>query len=408
MGDRAAVDTLRRNVRLAIFAHAISVLGDRMVAVALAFAALEVGGGAAGVGAVLASASIASVATVLFGGVVADRLPRRRVMVTADLARVVTQGTMALLLISGEAHLWMLAALAACAGVASGFFNPAVTGLLPSFVPPADLQRVNGLRATAVAAGEIVGPILGGVLVAASGAGVAIDVDAVTFGCSALALLALRLAPGTAPATATRFLHELRGGWAAFSSRRWVWTFVLYFGISNAMWGAWSALGPVIAARALGGPQAWGLVLSTMGVGTLIGGIVATRIDPRRPLVAVALAEGAFALPLAALAIGGPVALIATAALISGVGMMVGMSVWESTLQRQIPPDTISRVSSYDWFGSFIAYPLGLALWAPIAALIGIATALSIAFAIMALAITALLWLPDTRRLPAEAASNKA
>jgi predicted MFS family arabinose efflux permease len=396
-----------RNVRLAVFAHAISVLGDRMVAVALAFAALEVGGGAAGVGLVLASASVASVGTVLLGGVIADRLPRRRIMVTADLVRVGTQGAMAVLLLTGDAELWMLAALAGCSGIATGFFNPAVTGLLPSFVDAADLQRVNGLRATAVSVGEIAGPALAGVLVAAFGAGVAIGVDALTFACSAVALVALRLSPEPGRERAGSFVADLRDGWTAFSSRRWVWTFVVYFGVSNLMWGAWAALGPVIAARSLGGAQAWGLILSVMGAGTLVGGAIATRVDPRRPLIAVALAEGAFALPLAGLAVGGPSVLIAAAAFASGAGMMIGMSVWESTLQRQIPADAISRVSSYDWFGSYAAYPIGLALWAPIAAITGVQTALWAAFGLMALAIAALLWLPDTRRLPREPAISE-
>jgi MFS family permease len=163
----------------------------------------------------------------------------------------------------------------------------------------------------------------------------------------------------------------------------------------------------VIAARSLGGAQAWGLILSVMGAGTLVGGAIATRVDPRRPLIAVALAEGAFALPLAGLAVGGPSVLIAAAAFASGAGMMIGMSVWETTLQRQIPADAISRVSSYDWFGSYAAYPIGLALWAPIAAITGVQTALWAAFGLMALAIAALLWLPDTRRLPREPAISE-
>lgn len=123
---------------------------------------LEVGGSATSVGLVLAAATVPLVASVLAGGVVADRLSRRTVMLTADLLRVATQGTMAALLIAGVAEVWMLAALAALAGVGTGFFGPASTGLLPELVPPEKLQQANALRSAAVSAGEIVGPLVAG------------------------------------------------------------------------------------------------------------------------------------------------------------------------------------------------------------------------------------------------------
>ncbi|MGH2823981.1 MAG: MFS transporter, partial [Thermoleophilaceae bacterium] len=125
----------------------------------------------------------------------------------------------------------------------------------------------------------------------------------------------------------------------------------------------------------------------------------ATRAKPRRPLVLVGLTEGLFVLPVAFLAAGTPVALLACGAFLSGVGLMMGMSVWESTLQRLIPAGSLSRVSSYDWFGSYAFYPLGLAIWGPVAAAIGTTTALWLAFALLLASIAALLALPDTRRL---------
>ena len=155
------------------------------------------------------------------------------------------------------------------------------------------------------------------------------------------------------------FVADLREGWVAFRSRRWVWTFVLYFAIVNLLWGAWGALGPVVADRDLGGAAAWGTVLAAMGVGALAGSLLATRVKPRRPLVFVALTDGLFALPLAFLAAAPPVPLIACGALLSGAGMALAISVWESTLQRHIPGESLSRVSSYDWFGSLAFYPLG-------------------------------------------------
>jgi MFS family permease len=390
----------QREFRLLFLGQAVSVFGDRMVAVALAFAVLEVGGSASDVGLVLASSTLSLAACVLIGGVIADRISRRAVMVGADLVRVASQAAIAALLIADAAEVWSIALLAAVTGAATGFFSPASTGLLPAIVLPDELQPANALRATARSTGEILGPLIAGVLVAAAGPGWAFAVDAGTFAVSA-ALLAWLHLPAHVAREAASFVDDLREGWQAFRSRTWVWTFVAYFAIGNMLWGAWSALGPVVAERDLGGAAAWGTVLAAIGVGALAGSLLATRARPRRPLVLVALMEGLFGLPLAILAAAAPVPLLACAAFLSGVGLMLGMSVWESTLQRHIPADSLSRVSSYDWFGSMAFYPLGLAIWGPVAAAIGIATSLWVAFGLFATAVLSLLAIPDIRRLPA-------
>ncbi|HEY6761484.1 MAG TPA: MFS transporter [Baekduia sp.] len=396
-----SLDVLRgRDFRLLFSGQAVSVLGDRMVAVALAFAVLEVGGSTADVGLVLAAGVFPLLGTVLVGGVVADRVSRRAVMVVADLVRVASQGTMAALLIGGVAEVWMLALLAGVTGAATGFFSPASTGLLTEVVPAERLQPANALRSSAVSMGEIVGPLAAGVLVAAAGAGWAIAADAATFAVSAACLLLLRV-PARAVARSTSFVADLREGWVAFRSRRWVWAVVAYFAIANLLWGAWSALGPVVAARDLGGAAAWGTVLAAMGVGALLGSLLATQVNPRRPLVFVALMDGLFALPLGFLAAAPPVALLACGALLAGAGMMLAISVWESTLQRHVPGESLSRVSSYDWFGSLAFSPLGLAIWGPVAAAIGISVSLWLAFGLSVAAIAALLSVPDVRHLPA-------
>jgi predicted MFS family arabinose efflux permease len=290
-------------------------------------------------------------------------------------------------------------------GAATGFFNPASTGLLPEVVPPDELQPANALRATAVSTGEIVGPLLAGVLVAAAGAGWAMAVDAATFAVSAVCLWRLRV-PSRVVHAGASFLSDLRDGWDAFRARRWVWSFTVYFAIVNMLWGAWSALGPVVADRDLGGAAAWGVVLGSVGVGALCGSLLATRARPGRPLVLVAFTEAFFALPLAFLAAGAPAALLACGAFLSGAGMMLGMSVWESTLQRNVPAESLSRVSSYDWFGSFAFYPLGLAVWGPVAGAIGISTALWLAFGLFVALIAAQLAVPDTRRMRTRSAKT--
>jgi hypothetical protein len=170
------------------------------------------------------------------------------------------------------------------------------------------------------------------------------------------------------------------------------------------LWGAWSVLGPVVADRDLGGAAAWGTVLASMGVGGLVGGVLAIRLQPERPLRAAAIAYALFSLPLAFLAAGAPVPLLAFATAFSGGGLMFGNSVWEATLQRLIPAEALSRVSSYDWFGALVFTPFGFAVWGPVAVALGIHEALWLAFALQAVSALALLSIPDVRRVRVETA----
>lgn len=393
-------------LRLLLGAQAVSVLGDRMMTVALPFAVLEVGGSATEVGLVLAASVAPLVLGVLVGGAVGDRSSRRAVMIAADLVRLASQAAMAVLLLTGAAEVWSLALLAGVLGAGMGFFNPAATGLLPELVPAAELQPANALRWTGVGLAEIGGPAVAGLIVAGAGAGWAVAVDAATFAVSAACLAAIRV-PGRVRASTTSFLADLREGWTAFRARRWVWSAVAYFAVANTLWAAWATLGPVVADRELGGADVWGLVVGATGVGGLVGSVLAVRIDPARPLVVVALTEGLFALPLAFLAAGAPPVLLAVGTFASGVGMMLGMTVWESTLQRRVPGETLSRVVSYDWFASTAGAPVGRLLWAPVAGVLGFAGALWAAFGLMVGAAAVLLSLPDVRGLRRDAGGER-
>lgn len=395
----------QRDFRLLFCGQAVSVLGDRMVAVALAFAVLELGGSASAVGLVLACRTLPLVGCLLIGGVVADRTSRRAVMVAADLVRLASHGVLAALLIAGAAEVWIVALLAGVAGAATGFFMPASTGLLPSIVAPDRLQQANGLRATAMATGEIAGPAIAGVLVASAGAGWAIGVDAATFGVSAVFLARLRL-PARVARAAGSFLADVREGWTEVRTRTWVWTFVASASAGNMLSGAWSVLGPVVADRDLGGAAAWGAVLAMLGVGAMIGGVVAIRIRPRRPLVVSMLAASVMCVPFALLASGVSAPIVALGATLYGGGLFLSNALWESTLQRHIPDESLSRVSSYDWFGSLAFQPLGMAIWGPIAAGIGIETSLWLATGLWLVTILSVFAVPDVRHLPAGPAAD--
>jgi predicted MFS family arabinose efflux permease len=338
------------------------------------------------------------VACLLAGGVVADRRSHRRVMIGTDLVRLVSQGLLGVLLVSGAARLWEVAALQAVLGAASGFFNPASSGLVPMVASAGRLQEANALRGMAVAGGGVVGPALGGVLVAAVGAGEALLLDAATYAASAVLLARVRVAaaPGREPAS---FVADLREGWTEVRSRTWVRTILAGFSLANCATAAFTVLGPVVARRTLGGVGAWAAILACRGIGDVLGGVAALRLRPRRPLLVAVVACALAAGPTLLLAVPAPVAAIAAAAVVAGVGIFLFQALWETALQRHVPLDALSRVSAYDWFGSLVFAPLGLAIVGPVAAGLGTEATLWAAGAVELVAIVALVAVRDIRRL---------
>ena len=368
-----------REFRLLFSGQAISLVGDGMLTIALAFAALDLTGSVADVGLLLAASRAPLLLTVLAGGVVADRASRRSLMVGADLVRMGALAVAGALLIGGDARIWQLAVLLAVFGTAGGFFYPASTGLLPLIVPPEELQQANALRGLSQSAGIVIGPALAGVIIATASPGWAIAADAVTFAVSAATLAQLRLPPRLRPPR-QRFLRDLADGWHEVTSRTWLWATILVMGAgANVFTAAVTTLGPGIARRDLGGASAWAVVATALGAGAVLGGVLVLRLRPGRPLVAANLAWALVCLPDFLLASVAPVPAIAGAALLSGVGIAIGSALWETTLQRNVPQAALSRVSSYDWFGSLAFNPLGLALMGPLAVAIGTRATLLIA-----------------------------
>jgi MFS family permease len=369
---RSAAVLRERGFRRLFLARASSLLGDGLVGVALAFAVLEVDGSPAALGIVLAARTVPFAALLLVGGVVADRLPRQRLMVAADLLRAFAQGLTAILLIAGTAELWELAALSALAGVGQAFFIPASTGLITQTVPRGQLQEANALLALTQSTLAVGGPVIAGILVATTGPGEALAVDAATFLVSAwfLAGLSLDLPPSSRPAAA--FLHDLRDGWREFRSRTWLWVDGLFSALGNMLVGApTQVLGPVIAARELGGAAAWATIAAGMGAGAVLGGLAALQLRPARPLVTGVSALIFFGLPAALLAIPAPTLVIAAGAVLSFAGLALFNTLFETTLQREVPAEALSRVASIDWMLSLGLAPIGYALVGPVSDTLG-------------------------------------
>ena len=382
-----------RDFRLFFTGYVVSLVGAAMVPVALTFGVLERGGNAGEVGEVLAAETVPLLVLLLFGGVIADRFSRRAAMIGADVARFVSEGLLAGLVLSGSPPLWVFMVLAGVLGAGQAFFNPALTGLMPQLVPPGLLQQANALRGMAMSGGQVAGPALAGVIVAVGGPGWAFGVDALTYAVSGYCLLRVRIPAGPRPPR-QRMWSEFAAGWSEFRSRSWLWLFVTQFASFNLFaYAPFMVLGAVLAHERLGGAAAWGVILAALGAGNVLGALVMVRVHPRRPLVVSALGSVPFALPLACIALGAGTAVIAICAGVAGAALSVGDTLWETTLQQQVPADVLSRVSSYDWLGSLAFVPLGYAAAGTLGVALGIRTALLAGAALMLITCLAV-WRP--------------
>ena len=361
-----------RQFRRYFVGQATSWLGDGLLPVAISFAVLDLTGSASDLGLVLAARLVPVALLVLAGGVWADRLPRQWVMVGSDVVRGATQALLAVLLLTDRAELWHLLVLQAVYGGAEAFWRPASTALLPSIVRPRELQQANAVLAVTVNGSYTVGPAVAGLLVALSGPGVAIAVDAATFAVSTAALVTLRVPPLERPAEKTTFVAELREGWGEFASRAWLWVVVAWASVFLLLVvGPLHVLGPVVADRDLGGAADWGLIAASAGLGVIVGSIAAGRLRPARPMsLAVVLGSGS-ALLAVSLALALPVVAIAAAAFVEGVGHGMFEVIWVTALQQRVAPRALARVSAYDALGSFVFMPLGLAVAGPAAEAFG-------------------------------------
>jgi hypothetical protein len=388
-----------REFRLFFVGRTTSVLGSAMALVALSFAVLDEGRPVSDVGYVAGAGTLPMVVFLLYGGAVADRFPRRAVMVGADLARCVCDLVLAGLLLTGKPALSVIMLLSGLLGLGSAFFTPALTGLVPVLASGEHLQAANALIGVAESTGQVVGPAMAGVVVAAGGAGWAIAIDGATYAVSALCLANLHL--GRQPrAPREPMVTQLRAGWREFCSRTWLWAIVAQFGLfSLVVYGPFIVLGAGVADTRLGGAAAWGTILTGYAVGSVLGGLAVLRLHPRRPLVTATLGTFGFAAPMALLALGAPAGWTAAAAAVSGAGIAVFGALWATTLQQQVPPAVLSRVSAYDWLGGAALAPVGFVVAGPVAGVLGVSTALWLGAGWTVVGSSVVLALPSIRKL---------
>jgi hypothetical protein len=402
---RAPQALLDRNLVLITSAMTISALGSNMAQIALAFAVLRIGS-ATDLGLVLLAREIPMVVFLLAGGVWADRISRKHLLVGGYVLMGACQAVTAALFLGHDAQVWAVAALQVGFGVANAFTRPANIGLVPQAVSAEHLQSANAYVDLGRSTMRIAGPALGGVIVVATNPGWALAADAASFFVGAALLFQLQLRAGVVRVR-QHILHELREGWSEFTARSWVWMMVSSFGFFQlSLFPAMLVLGPVVALRHLGGADAWGLILAFQAVGSVAGGLIALRVRPARPLLTCALVVLPTSAFLALLAAVHSTWVLASVGFVMSLGLTCSDIFWQTTFQQRIPEHLLSRLSSFDWFGSIVFNPIGYALIGPVAGAVGVAAALYGSAAMNGGVTLALLSAPSIREMRAETAEE--
>ncbi|MFE9319661.1 MFS transporter [Nocardia sp. NPDC052278] len=367
----------------------ISLLGSAMTPVALALAVLAASGQLGDLGFVLTAQLAPHLALLLVGGVLADRFPRRIVLTTANLGAGLTQAAVAAVLLTGHYSLPVVVGLELVNGALEAFAAPALRGIVPELVSADALQRANSLLSGTKNATKILGPTTAGILVASVGGGWAIAMDALTFLIAAGLLSRLPMNTPTPAAKAGGLLADMRDGWHAFRSIRWVWTTTLSFCLINLFaTGVWQIVGPALT-KHREGPAAWGLVLGVRALGLVAMSALMYRYAPRHLLRAGHLVAAFGGSALLALGLGAGLPWLLICAFVTGMGFTAVGTAWDVSVQKHVPRHLLSRVASYSDLFSFAAIPLGQLLAGPAAGRWGaehIALCSGVGFAVAALA----------------------
>jgi MFS family permease len=359
---RQALRPLReRNFAWFFASQFVNIAGSMMASVALAFAILEISDSAGAIGQVLAARTIPMIIFLLWGGVIADRISRALIIRASNLMSALTQGTVAYLVLSGHADLWMIIVLEAINGTTASVSLPAMDGLVPQLVPREQLQHANVLLSMSRGVLAILGPSTAALLVVTAGPGWALAADASTW-LVAAALMVKVTIPARKPredAAPPSTIRELREGWEVFTGNRWLWIVVSAFCVLNAIHnGALFTLGPALAKQTIGA-DGWGYALSAEAFGLLAMTIVLLRVRIRKPLLSGMIGISLLSIPLVMYGLDPAVVPLVIVMFVSGAGIQVFSIGWDLAMQENIDEAVLSRAYAYDSVGSFVAMPVG-------------------------------------------------
>jgi MFS family permease len=306
-------------------------------------------------------------------GAVADRFGRRRVMLTADALRCAAQASLAAAVFAGRPALWVFVLLASLVGTGEAFFTPAMDALTVGVAPRDQLGNANALYALATSATRIAGPVLGGLLIALTGPGVVVAADAASYAVSVLALGLIRVPPAAGKRRKRQPLwRDMAEGWAEFRSRTWLWATTVQFAFFNLItWAPWMLLGPVMGRAYLGGAAVWGAIMGVQGAGAIAAGLLSLGRRPRRPIIVATIGTFCYALPDVPMALHASAVWVAAAAFCCGAGSAVFSTFYSTTLQQQVPPELLARVSALSIFPAYGIGVIGYAIDGPLAAAFG-------------------------------------
>lgn len=388
-----------RNLFLARF---LTVLGNSIAPVALAFAVLDMGGSAADLGLVVAARSIFNVAFLLFGGVLADRYSRSLVLFSSSAVAALSQGVVAWLVLEGMATIPLLVLLGTVNGAAAGIALPASSALVPQTVPSPTLRQANAFIQVGIYIGTVFGASFGGVLTSAVGPGWGLAVDALGFAAAAPLYRCIRISYQPVDAPGNLWL-DLRDGWREFTARAWVWAVVAQFAVVNAAFtGMVMVLGPVIADASFGRTR-WGMMIAAQSIGLILGSCVALRWRPQRAMFIGVMLVALCAVPVLQLATGATALALMGGFCLAGAGFGQFGVVWAHALQTHIPRDRLARVYAYDAMGSFVAIPVGELAAGPLAIRYGNSAVLLCCAAAVVIATVATSLVPAIRQLKSNA-----
>jgi MFS family permease len=379
----------------------VSLVGDGVYFVALAWQVYDLSGSPTALSIVGVAWTLPLALFVLLGGVVTDRVERRRVMIAADLVRAFAVAVIGILSVTGVVELWHLVVMAAVFGTGEAFFGPAFSSIVPQIVPRELLLQANALDQFVRPLGfMLLGPALGGLIVATLGPGEAFLLDAVTFLVSALALALLRprpLAPREGPSS---LLRDLREGFTFVRTRPWLWATLVAAAIFLlAYWGPIDVLVPYRVRNELGGgADDYGLILAFGGLGSIVAAaLVGRRGLPGREITFAYFAWAFGSLALVGLGVGTAVWQLMGFMFVESALFTAGIVVWGTLMQTHVPGALLGRVSSLDWFVSTSLVPISFALTGPVSGVLGVQTTLVLA-GVAACSVTLLfLYVPGVR-----------
>jgi MFS family permease len=366
---------------------AASLLADGIWVVASVWQVIALGGGPSDLSVVATAMSLGLVAAVLLGGVAADRLPRRAVLLTVEVVRTAAPVLAGVLALTGVLGVGGLAALALVIGTAAGFYYPAWSAVVPTLLPAGELLAANGLEGMLrPLAQQAAGPALAGVLVAVSSPGVGLLATGAGYLLALAPLLVMRPLPASAPdddaEPVPSVRRQLAEGFAYLFRTGWLFA-TLAFAILYVL----VVIGPIevllpfaVRDRVGAGPAGLSLVLTAYGVGSAVGALLVSSLRlPRRYLTVMLLCWGLGSLPLAAFGLATVLWPMVVASFAVGLTDATAMVIWGTLLQRRVPPHLLGRVSSLDFFVSLALLPLSMALAGPVGERIGIPTAFLVA-----------------------------